>query len=68
MNDPLFTSGGSFTEAHARLIAVATELYEALRHMVTIFEHHAETPEEINAIGLALNVLGTAEGDEGGAA
>lgn len=44
------------------------ELYDALKYVVTIFVHHADTPEEINAIGLALNVLGTAEGDEGGAA
>ncbi|MGR9384888.1 hypothetical protein [Rhizobium leguminosarum] len=56
-------------DEHARpLLAAAPELYEALRYMVTIFEHHAETPEEFNAIGTALNVLGTAEGDEGDAA
>ncbi len=54
--------------ANAHLIAAAPELYDALKYVVTIFEHYADTPEEINAIGLALNVLGTAEGDEGGAA
>jgi hypothetical protein len=53
--------------ANAHLMAASPELYEALNYLVGVFEHHAETPEEVNAIGLALNVLGTAEGDEGGA-
>jgi hypothetical protein len=56
------------TIANAHLIAAAPELYDALKYVIGIFEHYADTPEEINAIGLALNVLGTAEGDEGGAA
>jgi hypothetical protein len=63
------TPGGASTSGgNARLIAAAPELYDALKYVVTIFEHYADTPEEINAIGLALNVLGTAEGDEGGVA